>query len=199
MGILRRQQALIGVRACVALAVLLLTFSHGYHFGQLNVANQGCPLCPLRAAVGTTVPPAVRATVGTAVPPALRATGSQARIKMSVPLWALDKTSVGSLGQAFQGGGAHMITAEKIRTSSKSQSGEELLAYKRYFYGLTGGVYLEMGALNGVLFSNTRALEEHAGWRGLLIEASPDSYRRLEHNRPGSITVNAAICVNPAP
>lgn len=50
------------------------------------------------------------------------------------------------------------------------------------------------GALDGLLLSNTYALEKTLGWRGVLVEASPSSYSGLQDNRPDQVTVNAAVC-----
>lgn len=75
----------------------------------------------------------------------------------------------------------------------------------------TGGVFFEMGAIDGVKLSNTYLLDR-MGWRGLLIEANPLAAKmyelvcwhvfagvscptpRLFHNRPNSIGMNAAVC-----
>ena len=78
----------------------------------------------------------------------------------------------------------------------KSQEGEDALAWQ-WFNGLCGGRYLEMGAANGVVFSNTYALHHVLQWKGLLIEMSPVHYRELVNNRPDDITVNAAVCDEP--
>ena len=51
-----------------------------------------------------------------------------------------------------------------------------------------------MGALDGVLYSNTFSLEKELGWRGVLLEADPEQFRRLVKNRPESILVHAAVC-----
>ena len=37
----------------------------------------------------------------------------------------------------------------------------------------TGGYFVEFGAYDGTVHSNTRALEERFGWRGLLAEPNP--------------------------
>ncbi len=65
---------------------------------------------------------------------------------------------------------------------------------ERYFYGHKHGTYLEMGALDGVLYSNTLHLQRAHGWRGMLIEAAPDMYGKMVTARPHDIGLNAAIC-----
>lgn len=58
-----------------------------------------------------------------------------------------------------------------------SQSSEEKIILD-YFNGQTGS-FLDVGANNGVTFSNTRALAER-GWKGVLIEPSPKAYAKLK-------------------
>lgn len=51
-----------------------------------------------------------------------------------------------------------------------------------------------MGALDGMLFSNSYYFEKYLGWKGLLIEGSPALFKKLKANRPDSITMNAMVC-----
>jgi hypothetical protein len=46
-------------------------------------------------------------------------------------------------------------TASVIADISKAQGQEDVLAYQRFFYGRGGGTFLEMGALDGIRYSNT--------------------------------------------
>lgn len=64
------------------------------------------------------------------------------------------------------------------------------------FYDLTGdeprkGVFIELGAGDGLEKSNSLAFEEKLGWTGLLIEASPSLYSQLQQNRPNATCVRA--------
>jgi hypothetical protein len=47
------------------------------------------------------------------------------------------------------------------------QVGEDEHAYQRYFYGLRGGTFLESGAVDGVEFSVSYALDKDLGWHGV--------------------------------
>jgi len=47
--------------------------------------------------------------------------------------------------------------------------------------------YIEVGALDGVRYSNTKFLEDTLGWTGVLIEPNPVSFSKLSSNRPGNI------------
>lgn len=55
-----------------------------------------------------------------------------------------------------------------------------------------GGVYLEVGANDGVNQSNTMELENH-GWTGILIEPSPVAFESLTRNRPNNRLFNCAL------
>lgn len=58
------------------------------------------------------------------------------------------------------------------------------------------GKFLDIGAYDGVTFSNTKALSE-LGWGGVLIEPSPTNFVGLMRNVSGenNILVNAAIAL----
>jgi hypothetical protein len=62
------------------------------------------------------------------------------------------------------------------------------------FNGICNGTYLEMGALNGVRYSNTHVFSKEFDWRGLLVEANPSSFAELQVNRRKDVTVHAAVC-----
>lgn len=58
-----------------------------------------------------------------------------------------------------------------------SQNSEEEVVLN-YFNGQTGS-FLDCGSNDGITFSNTRALAER-GWKGVLIEPSPNAYAKLK-------------------
>jgi FkbM family methyltransferase len=83
---------------------------------------------------------------------------------------------------------------DQLSSDSKSQSQEDSILL-RWFNGLCGGTYLEMGALNGVQFSNSHLFHKQLDWKGLLIEPNPINYKELVQNRPNEIAlVHAAVC-----
>ena len=55
------------------------------------------------------------------------------------------------------------------------------------------GVFLEMGACDGVLYSNTKLLEEKLNYTGILIEPGIGFYKKLIKNRPKCKNYNLAI------
>ena len=56
-----------------------------------------------------------------------------------------------------------------------------------------GKTFVEFGALDGMLHSNSLYFEQERGWTGLLIEANPSSFKALKRNRPNAKICNAAI------
>jgi FkbM family methyltransferase len=54
--------------------------------------------------------------------------------------------------------------------------------------------YVELGAHNGVLQSNTKFLELYCGWTGILIEPVPSLYKELRKNRSAKNGFENAAC-----
>lgn len=55
------------------------------------------------------------------------------------------------------------------------------------------GVFIEAGANDGYVQSNTYYLEKMRGWTGLLVEPIPDLYKEAKRNRARSIVCNYAL------
>jgi FkbM family methyltransferase len=70
-----------------------------------------------------------------------------------------------------------------------SQLGQDLWVLERLGHK-RGGYFVEFGATDGVLLSNTLLLEREFGWTGLLAEPNPAYFRDLQRNR--SCTTSAA-------
>lgn len=78
-----------------------------------------------------------------------------------------------------------------------SQHGEDKELFIQYWVSpspKTDGVFLELGALDGVDFSNSYWYEMCLGWTGVLIEGHPTAAAALKKNRPNSINFEAAAC-----
>ena len=67
---------------------------------------------------------------------------------------------------------------------SRSQNHEDLALLEMFFTGRRGGTFVEMGALDGLEYSNTFAFEQALDWNGVLIEANPAACAQLFVNRP---------------
>jgi FkbM family methyltransferase len=68
---------------------------------------------------------------------------------------------------------------------TSAQNKEDLVLIE-YFKGKRGGVFVDVGAHDGIQFSNTYLLETDYRWLGICIEPNPDSFKKLEDNRPHS-------------
>jgi len=104
------------------------------------------------------------------------------------PLWAQSTESLAGLGAM------HDIESTLTPAHCHSQVKEDIRMWNNYFYKQGGGSFLEMGALDGTTWSNTLALQKDAGWKGVLIEGEPSSFKRLQASRPDQVLVNAAVC-----
>ena len=76
-----------------------------------------------------------------------------------------------------------------------SQLGEDRHLNGQFFKGQRGGVFVEMGALDGLKYSNSYAFEHALGWSGVLIEANPASCAKLFRNRPAPTTLKLCTAV----
>jgi FkbM family methyltransferase len=50
-----------------------------------------------------------------------------------------------------------------------------------------------LGALDGVLYSNTKFFEESLQWKGILIEPHPEKFKALQSNRPNNYLFNDLV------
>jgi len=75
--------------------------------------------------------------------------------------------------------------------SSQSQVGQDLWALE-VLKNKKNGFFIDIGAHNGVFFSNTYMFEKEYEWNGLAIEADPVLFESLKKNR-NCICINKAI------
>jgi len=58
---------------------------------------------------------------------------------------------------------------------------------------ITDGTFLEVGGCDGILYNNTKTLEDFFNFTGILIEPQPSYFKRLVVNRPKCLCFNYAI------
>ena len=73
-----------------------------------------------------------------------------------------------------------------------SQVGQDRFLDDFVFHGRRGGVFVDIGAYDGVAMSNSCYFERELGWRGLCVEPNPVRYSRLVENRR-SQNVNCGV------
>jgi FkbM family methyltransferase len=74
-----------------------------------------------------------------------------------------------------------------------SQCQEDIFLNEHIFKNKQNGIYIELGALDGVLYSNTKFFEDTLNWSGILIEPHPDKFILLQQNRPKNFLFNNLI------
>ena len=99
------------------------------------------------------------------------------------------------VGGGGGGGGGHARTDVSCATlASHSQWGEDQALLPLLLAASSGrpGRFVELGALDGLTFSNTLMLEDCFNFTGLLIEANPANYALARRNRPHVTVQHAA-------
>ncbi len=87
--------------------------------------------------------------------------------------------SRGQVGPGMAGDGA---APASWRSQSLSQLGQDLWVLEQT--GMKrGGFFVEFGATDGIILSNSRLLEKQFGWDGICAEPNPKFYDRLVQNR----------------
>lgn len=105
----------------------------------------------------------------------------------------------------YHSAGAHRplldhTSARCLIANSHSQWGEDrVLLLLLLGLPTSHHTFVEIGAFNGIDYSNTIALERCFRWRGLLVEANPGSWERLQRNRCGdkaskNACVHSGVC-----
>lgn len=80
---------------------------------------------------------------------------------------------------------------KKMEVISYSQVNQDLWVLKM-LNNKKNGFFLDIGAFDGVKFSNTYVLEKNFNWQGLLVEAHPSSFEKMKKVR-SSTCCNYAI------
>lgn len=79
-------------------------------------------------------------------------------------------------------------------SNNKSQMNQDIILDEQLFRGKENGIFVEIGALDGISGSNTYFFEKERNWSGILIEPNPIEFKKLlECKRPLSKKENCAI------
>jgi len=80
-----------------------------------------------------------------------------------------------------------------------SQCQEDIFLNENIFKNKKNGTYIELGALDGILYSNTKFFEDTLNWTGILIEPHPDKFILLKQNRPNNFLFNNLVSCHEEP
>lgn len=74
-----------------------------------------------------------------------------------------------------------------------SQIGQDQYYIENISKEKRNGIFLDIGAHDGIFESNTASLELYYDWSGICVEVNPDLISRLKSSRPKSKIVNCAV------
>jgi len=114
-------------------------------------------------------------------------------------LWDLQhdlRTTASSISNEFESAFKQLAKSRfsgrsRLPMLMPSQHGEDVLLWN-FFDRKTEGYFVEVGAFDGVTFSNSYFFEA-IGWSGTLVEAVPDFAERARLSRPNSKIINKAV------
>ena len=75
-----------------------------------------------------------------------------------------------------------------------SQSGQDKYLNEVIFKGKKNGIFLDIGANDGITYSNSYFFEKELGWKGVCVEPIPSTYEKLNVLRK-SINLNCGISI----
>ncbi|SFI88951.1 methyltransferase, FkbM family [Bacillus sp. 71mf] len=73
-----------------------------------------------------------------------------------------------------------------------SQIGQDKYVNERIFRGMENGFFVDIGAHDGISYSNSYFFEKHKNWKGICVEPLPEVYQLLRKNRE-CICIEGAI------
>ncbi len=76
-----------------------------------------------------------------------------------------------------------IFSQEPQKITYYSQFDQDKYLNEHYFKDKIGGVFIDIGAHDGIKFSNTLFFEKYLGWKGICIEPMPDIFQELIRNR----------------
>ena len=73
------------------------------------------------------------------------------------------------------------------------QKREDEYLYNTFFKGVKNKIYIELGAMDGIQYSNTKFFQDELNWTGILIEPNIKLYEKLKDNRPDNKLYNSLV------
>lgn len=75
-----------------------------------------------------------------------------------------------------------------------SQFEQDKYLYENVFKDYKYGIFVDVGAHDGVTINNTLFFEKELNWHGYNIEPIENVFNKLTENRPNCININCAVC-----
>ncbi len=78
---------------------------------------------------------------------------------------------------------AHAVQYHQPYAPYYSQIGQDKYLNEQLFHNKKHGVFVDIGAHDGISYSNSYYFEKKLGWKGICVEPHPDRYKELVKNR----------------
>lgn len=79
-----------------------------------------------------------------------------------------------------------------INAEYTSQVGQDAYIYQHFFKESSSGFFCDIGAFDGITFSNSYFFEKDLKWQGICFEPLPHLFKQLQNNR-SCICINACV------
>jgi FkbM family methyltransferase len=76
-----------------------------------------------------------------------------------------------------------IFSSERFRQGYESQMGQDMFLNRWFFKQRGPGFFIDVGAFDGILGSNTSYFERHLQWRGIAFEPNPSAFEVLRATR----------------
>jgi FkbM family methyltransferase len=76
-----------------------------------------------------------------------------------------------------------VFSSERLRQGYQSQMGQDMFLNRWLFKNRGPGFFIDVGAFDGILGSNTFYFEKHLQWKGIAFEPNPSSFEVLRATR----------------
>jgi FkbM family methyltransferase len=76
-----------------------------------------------------------------------------------------------------------IFSLEQLRRGYQSQMGQDMLLNRWFFKNRGPGFFIDVGAFDGILGSNTFYFEKHLQWKGIAFEPNPSVFEVLRATR----------------
>jgi hypothetical protein len=92
---------------------------------------------------------------------------------LQLPAWVVDVSAMAGFERRKQAHEWRVTSVTDLAHSTsklealESGDAEDTHVYEKYFFGRAGGTFLEAGAIDGIRYSVTHALDRDLGWRGV--------------------------------
>ena len=76
-----------------------------------------------------------------------------------------------------------VFSSNRLRQGYQSQMGQDMFLNRWFFKNRGPGFFVDVGAFDGIVGSNTFYFEKHLQWKGIAFEPSPSAFEDLQANR----------------